>query len=220
MALADVNGDGAMDVLTGEDEAGGFSVLLNGNGAGAGGNYTMGTQTPTATVAAGASATYTLDLAGTHGYSGTITFGCSNLPSGAACTFNPSSVVANGDAPLTTVMTITTTARSSSSAAAAWLRPGTRPGSPILLASLGGVGLLGLLLVGSGPRARRRRASIVFGAVMLLTLGTVVGCDNENSTKTTTVTGTPAGAYLVTVTSTGTGTNAPTHTLNVTMVVQ
>jgi hypothetical protein len=219
MALADVNGDGAMDVLTGEDEAGGFSVLLNGNGTGAGGNYTMGTQTPTATVAAGASATYTLDLAGTQGYNGTITFACSNLPNGAACTFNPSSVIANGDALLSTVMTITTTARSSSSAAAR-LRPGATPGSPILLASLGGMGLLGLLLAGSGPRARRRRANIVFGALLLMTLGTVVGCDNDNSTKTKTVTGTPAGAYEVTVVSTGTGTNAPTHSLNVTLVVQ
>ena len=221
LALADVNGDGATDVLTGEDEAGGFSVFLNTNGTGGVGNYTMGTTTPTATVAAGASATYTLDLAGTHGYTGTITFACSNLPNAAACTFSPSTLVSNGNAPLTTVMTISTMARSS---AAARLRPAT-PASPILLAGLSGVGLLGLLLAGSGPKARRRRAGIVFGVVLLMALGTLVGCDNENSTKTTTVTGTPitgtpAGAYEVTVTSTGTGTNAPTHSLNVTLVVQ
>jgi len=82
------------------------------------------------------------------------------------------------------------------------------------------MGLLGLLLAGRGPKARRRRAAIVFGAVLLMTLGTVVGCDNDDSTKTTTPTGTLAGAYEVTVTSTGTGTNAPTHSLNVTLVVQ
>jgi hypothetical protein len=215
MALADVNGDGAMDVLTGENEAGGFSVFLNGNGTGAGGNYSLGTSTPTATVAAGASATYTLDLAGSNGYTGTITLACTNLPTGAACTFNPSSVIANGNTPLSTVMTISTTARA---AAAASLRRGPTPGSTTLLASLGGIGLLGLLLAGSGPRARRRRAGIVFGFLLLMTLGAMVGCDNENSTKTGT--GTPAGAYEVTVTSTGTGTNAPTHSLNVTLVVQ
>jgi hypothetical protein len=217
LALADVNGDGAMDVLAGEDEAGGFSVFLNANGTGAVGNYTMGTTTPSATVAAGASATYTLDLAGSNGYSGTITFACTNLPNAAACTFSPSSVVSNGATPLTTVMTISTMARSS--AAAALLRP-VGPSSPILLAGLSGVGLLGLLLAGSGPKARRRRAGIVFGVVLLMALGTLLGCDNENSTKTTAVTGTPAGAYEVTVTSTGTGTNAPTHSLNVTLVVQ
>ena len=217
LALADVNGDGAMDVLAGEDEAGGFSVFLNPAGTGAGGNYSLGTSTPTGTVAAGASATYTLDLAGSNGYTGTITLACSNLPNGAACTFSPSSVIANGDTPLSMVMTISTMARSS---AAASSRRGPSPGSTILLASLGGLGLLGLLLAGSGPKARRRRAGIVFGAVLLMTLGTVVGCDNENSAKTITATGTPAGAYVVTVTSTGTGTNAPTHGLNVTLVVQ
>jgi hypothetical protein len=81
------------------------------------------------------------------------------------------------------------------------------------------MGLLGLLLAGSGPKARRRRAGIVFGVVLLMAVGTLVGCDNENpSTKA--ATGTPAGAYEVTVTSTGTGTGAPTHSLNVTLVVQ
>jgi hypothetical protein len=217
MALADVNGDGAMDVLTGEDEAGGFSVFLNANGSGGAGNYTLGTQTPSATVAAGSPANYTLDLAGSHGYTGTITFACSNLPTGAACTFNPASVIANGDTPFSTVMTISTMASASSAAS---LRHGPTPGSITLLASLGGIGLLGLMLAGSAPKARRRRAGIVFGFVLLMTLGTVVGCDNENSAKTITATGTPAGAYAVTVTSTGTGTNAPTHSLNVTLVVQ
>jgi FG-GAP-like repeat/FG-GAP repeat len=216
LALADVNGDGAMDVLTGEDEAGGFSVFLNANGTGAVGNYTMGTTTPSSTVAAGASATYTLDLAGSNGYTGTITFACTNLPKAAACTFSPSSVVSNGDTPLTTVMSISTMARSS---AAASLRRGPTPGPTTLLASLGGIGLLGLLLAGRGQKARRRRAGIVFGVLLLMTLGTVVACDNENSTVKT-GTGTPAGAYAVTVTSTGTGTNAPTHSLNVTLVVQ
>ena len=216
LALADVNGDGAIDVLTGEDEAGGFSVFLNGNGTGAGGNYSLGPSTPTSTVAAGASATYTLDLAGSNGYAGTIAFACSNLPTGAACTFNPASVIAIGNTPLSTVMTISTTARS---AAAASLRRGPTPGSTTLLASLGGIGLLGLLLAGSGPKARRRRAGIAFGVLLLMTLGTMVACDNENSTVKT-GTGTPAGAYAVTVTSTGTGTNAPTHSLNVTLVVQ
>ena len=128
LALADLNGDGALDVLAGEDEAGGFSVFLNAAGSGAGGNYNLGTSTPTATVAAGASATYTLNLAGSNGYSGTITFACTNLPTGAACSFSPASVLANGDTPLTTMMTITTTA----AASARMVRtaaPGTTPGT-------------------------------------------------------------------------------------------
>ena len=219
MALADVNGDGAVDVLAGNAYTGGFTAFLNGNGSGTAQAYTLGTTTPSATVTAGASATYTLNLAGRNGYTGTITFACSNLPTGAACTFSPASVVANGDTALTTTMTITTTA----SASARSVRPavpGATPGSTTMLASLGGLGLLGLVLAGRGPKARRRRAVIVFSAILLMTLGTLVGCDNDNGTSTKTLTGTPAGAYAVTVTSTGTGTNAPTHSLNVTMLVQ
>ena len=216
LALADLDGDGAVDVVTGNINSGGLTAFLNGNGSGTAQNYTLGTNTPSATVAAGASATYTLNLSGRNGYTGTITFACTNLPNAAACTFSPSSVVANGATPLTTVMTISTMARSS---AAARLRPAT-PASPILLAGLSGIGLLGLLLAGSEPKARRRRAGIVFGVVVLMALGALVGCDNENSTKTTTATRTPAGAYEVMVTSTGTGTGAPTHSLNVTLVVQ
>lgn len=223
LALSDVNGDGAMDVLTGEDEAGGFGVFLNTAGAGGAGNYTLGTSTPSDTVAAGTSANYTLDLAGSNGYTGTITFACSNLPSGATCSFSPTSVIARGDTPLSTVVTIATTARSASSAAALRApRPGSTPASPILFATLGSFGLVGLLLAGTGPKARRRRLAIVFGCVVLMTLGAAVGCGNGNGsgTITKTSTGTPAGAYAVTVTSTGTGTNAPTHSVHVTLVVQ
>jgi hypothetical protein len=98
--------------------------------------------------------------------------------------------------------------------------PGEKPGSAILLAGVGGIGLFGLLIAGSGPKAGRRVA-IMLGVLVLLMLGMLVACDNENATKTTTTsTGTPAGSYAVTVTSTGTGTSAPTHSVSVTPVVQ
>jgi len=219
MALADVNNDGAVDVLVGNDESGGVSVLLNGAGSGTAPNYTFGTATPSVTVTAGSPASYPLDLAGLNGYTGTITFSCGELPRGATCTFNPASVIALGNTPLSTTLTIDTTA-----AAAGLLRParpGAKPDSTIWLASLSGIGLFGLLLAGSGTKGRRRRASIVLGAVLLLTLGTLAGCDNDDKAKVIPpATNTPAGSYTVTVTSTGTGTGAPTHSLNVTLIVQ
>jgi hypothetical protein len=211
LALADVNNDGATDVLVGEDESGGFNVLLNANGSGTTGNYTFTAPAPSQTVTAGATATYTLNLAGVNGYSGTITFSCGTLPTGATCSFSPSSVVANGILPLTTTLTISTTAPPATTTAQA------RMGSPILLASFGGMGLFGLLIAGGGP-AGRRRAAILFGVVVLLTLGTLVACDNGHSTPVSTAT--PPGTYQVAVTSTGNGTGAPTHSLNVLMIVQ
>jgi hypothetical protein len=239
MAMADVNNDGAVDVLVGNDESGGFSVLLNGAGSGTAPNFTMGTGTPSATVTAGSPATYTLDLAGLNGYTGTITFTCGELPAEATCTFSPVSVVALGNTLLTTTLTIDTTAAGATSLLRP-TRPGAEPGSttpgsttlgsttlgsPIWLASLTGMGLLGLLLSGSGAKGRRRRATVLLGVVLLVTLGALAACDNDS--RATVIPpppppnlGTPAGSYTVTVTSTGTGTAAPTHSVNVTLIVQ
>jgi hypothetical protein len=222
LALADVNGDGVVDVVTGNINSGGLTAFLNGAGSGTSPNYTMGTKTPTATVAAGSPAMYVLNLAGLNGYTGTITFACGELPTAATCSFNPSSVIALGNTPLTTSLTIDTTVRSGSLLRPAW--PGSQAGSPILLASLSGMGLFGLMLAGSGAKGRRRRAAIVLGAVLLVTLGMLAACDNDTAAKIPPppppATGTPAGSYLVTVTSTGTGTGAPTHSVNVTLIVQ
>ncbi|HTW56622.1 MAG TPA: VCBS repeat-containing protein [Terriglobales bacterium] len=234
MALADVNQDGATDVLVGNDYAGGFSVLLNATGTGTAPNFSIGTQTPTGTVTAGSSATYTLNLAGSFGYNGTITFACGNLPAGTTCSFSPTSVVAQGILPLTTTLTVTTTADSASLLRPE--RPGTAPGSRIFVASLSGMGLFGLLLLGAGNKDRKndsrnsgtakmsngkkRPAVLLLGVMTLLMVCTLVGCSGSSSTKTVTSTGTPAGSYIVTVTSTGTGTGAPSHSLNLTLVVQ
>jgi hypothetical protein len=212
MALTDVNGDGAVDVLTGEDDSGGFSVLLNGIGTGAAPNFTVGTKTPSQTVASGASATYTLNLAGTNGYTGTITFSCGNLPTGATCTFNPASVAAKSGEALSTTVTVSTTA----SASANLLGP-SHPGtnSTILLASLSGMGLFGLMLGGG----RKRNIRIVSAMMVILLMGTLVGCSGTSTGKSSGK-ATPAGSYVVTVTSTGSGTAAPTHSTNLILVVQ
>ena len=227
MTLADVNNDGAVDVVTGNDYVGGVSVLLNGNGAATQVNYTFGTQTPTATVTAGASATYNLTAAGQNGYTGTITFSCtSGVPTGAACSFSPASVVADGNLPLATTLTITTTAPGTTAASVRPARRDSNPNSPLILAALSGLGLFGLVL-GCGKNAGRRRKGILLAGMLVLMAVTLVGCgndcDGDDSACTTTKktsTGTPAGTYTITVTSTGTGASAPTHSITETLVVQ
>ena len=215
LALADVNNDGAMDVVMGNDNSGGVTVLLNANGTGTAPNYTLGTQTPSATVTAGSPATYDLTAAGRFGYTGTITFSCSGLPTGASCSFSPASVIANGDVPLPTTLTVSTTASKAASARA--LPPTSNPGAPTLLAGIGGVGLFGLLLAGRGKKGTQRRMTILLGLTLMVAMFTLVGCDNNTASTST---GTPAGTYTFMVTSAGTGANAPTHTVSETLVVQ
>jgi hypothetical protein len=218
LALVDLDGDGALDVVMANDYSGGPSVFLNASGNATAPTYVLATQTPSATVTAGASGTYTLSLAGRNGYTGTISFSCGQLPTGAKCTFNPSSVIANSGTRLETTLTISTTA--STAAALRQTRPGSQPGSTTLLASFGGIGLVGLVLAGTGKKGRQRRAAVVLGLVLFATLGLTLACDNSSATKTVASTGTPAGAYNVTVTSTGTGTNAPTQSVHVALIVQ
>ncbi len=53
------------------------------------------------TIAPGASATYSIDMTGQQGFSGTVTFGVSGLPSGASGGFNPASLSGSGSTTLT-----------------------------------------------------------------------------------------------------------------------
>lgn len=213
LAAVDLTNDGFKDLVIGDDDAGGFTVLINGNGSAANPNYSINAPTPSASVTAGSSATYTVNLAGTNGYTGTVTFACGNLPTGATCSFSPSSVSAQGAVPISTTVTITTTG----SAAASLVRPscpGSTTGSTMLMASLSGFGLFGIFLVGSG---KKRSAHVLGGMMVLLMLCTLVACGGASSGGKG---ATPAGNYLVTVTSTGTGTGAPTHALSLTLIVQ
>lgn len=221
-ALADTNGDGAVDVVTGNFDAGAVTVLLNANGSGVQSNFSIGATTSTATVAAGSPATYTLALTGNNGYNGTVTFSCSGLPTLASCSFSPSSIVASGVSQSTTV-TITTTA-----ATASLTRPAMRnskQGAPSLWASFGGLGIFGLILAAEGKKRNRRNIAIVLGILLLVMTLMLVGCGSSSSSPGSGPgpggsAGTPAGTYTVVVTSTGTGSSAPTHSTNLTLVVQ
>jgi hypothetical protein len=218
IAVADVNGDGATDVVTADDDMSGVTVLLNANGSGTQPNFTVSTTANTLTVTAGASGTVNLNLTGKNGYTGTVTFSCSGLPAKSVCAFNPPSVMAQGNLTVSTVLTITTTA-----AMADLFRPAlpnSNPAAPTFLASLSGLGLFGMVFAGGKKRTRRQKALLL--GILLLVMGfSLIGCSGGSSTSGGGGTpGTPVGNYAVVVTSTGSGNGAPTHTVNLTLTVQ
>jgi hypothetical protein len=171
------------------------------------GPFQFGTMPPPATVPAGQPAQFNLSIMENAGSSGTITFACAGLPSGAACTFNPNSIpfTAGTNTTVNTQLTITTTPRT----IAALNSP--REVSPIWAVSL-------FAVIFAIPR-RRRTYAIFALSVALLVMLPACGAGGQSSTTTPTKTqsGTPAGSYTVTING-ATGTVSKTTTVN--LVVQ
>ena len=183
-------------------------------------DFSLGAAPPSASVSPGSSAQYTITVTPSNGYNGTVTFTCpSTLPTKTTCSFSPTSVSPSNGSYATTTLTLGTTAATASLALP--VRPGSKSTSPMVLASLGGFGVFGLVLAGIGTK-RNRRHMAVLGIVLLVTMFTFIGCGGSSSNSGTnpSVPGTPAGNYTVTLTATGSGASAPTHTMNVTLIVQ
>jgi hypothetical protein len=174
LVIADVNQDGAPDVVTANKSFSGVTVLLNSNGSATKANYTVSAAPSIATVTAGSSAAFTLTVTPSNHYNGTVTFSCGLLPSLATCTFNPASVVLDGSTPVTVQLTVTTAAVSAS-------LQGPIHGNSTLLASLGTMGLFAMMLAGSFKK-RNRGMGIVLGMLILTMTFSLVGCGGSSST--------------------------------------
>ncbi len=174
-------------------------------------NLTVTTATPTISVnptavsiaSPGGSGSATLSVSGFS--SNTISFSCSGLPSGAACTFGALSGTGSVG---TATMQVTTTAPATASAAR------TKGGLPITYA----LAMPGLLALGALFRARRRKNGLWGNALMLAMLffvGLTLSACGGSSTPAGNE-GTPAGTSTVTVTATA-GTQSATGTVTLTV---
>lgn len=227
LTLADVNQDGALDVVTAGDDFSGVTVLLNNNGSKTLPNYIVSAAETSATITAGSTATFTLMLTPNNFYNGTVTFSCGMLPKGTTCSFSPASLTPNGNEQMSTQLTITTTGSATASlhAPADLNRP---PASLNLLASLSGLGMFGTVLVGSLKKSslknkRSRALGILLAVAVVGILLCSVGCGGASHGGSG-GSGTPAGDYTIPVTAAGTaGTNhgsTANHAFNLTVTVQ
>ncbi|HXO37379.1 MAG TPA: hypothetical protein VN872_02010 [Candidatus Acidoferrum sp.] len=164
-----------------------------------------------ATVSAGAPAAYNLSL-NLGPAAGTVTFGCTGLPTGAACSFNPPSITSSG----AEVVTISTTARSLSIPISSRFPIGGNPLAALLL-----LGFAGFLASRLTKPALRRRLAFASGTLILLCVmgacGGGGGTPTPSPTPTPTPNGTAAGTYPITVTATGASSPA---TQQLTLVVR
>src|SRR5579859_4720161 len=116
----------------------------------------------TSTVKAGSAAQYVFDVEDDTG--SMVTFGCSGLPVGTACTFNPP---ATSQAISQVTMSLTTSANASNAVSGGLFGPGSTP--PFYAALAPVLGLLGFALTGRKNKKKARlRLALVFAGLMTL----------------------------------------------------
>lgn len=97
------------DEVTGLGSVNGFNLAQAWAATLGGFTVTAGTLSP-ASVAAGTSAgPATVTIAPTNGFTGTVSFSCSGLPSGATCSFNPTTVTGGSGTTQVTIQTLANT---------------------------------------------------------------------------------------------------------------
>jgi N-acetylneuraminic acid mutarotase len=153
------------------------------------------------TLSAGSSGAYSLTITPQNGFNGTVSFACSGLPTGAGCTFNPSTVAPAG-APVSTQLTLTTSAQSASAQ-----QDGSRGSLPTLaLATLFGF---------FGWRKRRSLTLLIIVAAFVC-LGMISGCGGGSQSQTSTTQTRQPQTSVVTVTATS-GTLQQSATVSLTV---
>jgi chitobiase/beta-hexosaminidase-like protein len=146
------------------------------------------------TISSGQPGKTTVTVTPQNGFASAVSFSCSGLPSGASCSFSPTTVTPSGAA-ATTTLTVSKTA-----AASSVVRRNSRPLFP------GAALAIGLCCLGW---KRRRRVQLLL-AVCVCGLGLIAGCGSGSSS-------TPPPPSTVTVTATS---ESLQHTATFSLTVQ
>ncbi|HEX8817954.1 MAG TPA: Ig-like domain repeat protein [Terriglobales bacterium] len=164
--------------------------------------------------APGGSGSLGLTVTAEDGFDSSISFTCSGLPTGATCSFSPTSISGSGKVNVA----IATTAASSSSASPMRLK--SSPGIRVAFTAAASM-LLGVVALGV-PGSRQRRGSVLLLLLCAAMIATVScgggggggGTQTQNPPPPTSPT--PTGSYNVTVTAaSGSLSHAVKFTLNV-----
>jgi hypothetical protein len=185
---------------------------------------TVAAATSSITVAQGSAVASTLTVTPARGFTGTMQVSCSNLPTGATCSFNPSSLTfVNGTAAVST-MTIQTTGTATTAAIGPSFPLAPAKNAPI---SATVFWLPGLLAMGAFGNKRKQVRSKHWSLILLLLLclGALTACSGGGavtpalaSPSSPAVASTPTGTYTIQVVVSGTGIQSQTTDLK--LIVQ
>ena len=209
---------------TGYDLATGLGSLNVGNLISkVGANFYLSSSNPVVTISsAGASGNMSVTAYPLNGFTGTVNLSCTGLPTGATCSFSPSSVALTSSTSPTSGIAVTVTVNTTTSS---MIAPAFRPQAPrpwIILAATSlasGVFLLALL-VGSRPNQRQWSAALAVVALALLI--TTVACGGGSSSSSSGSgggTGGPTGSTAATLVGTS-ASGSPAYSMPFTVTIQ
>lgn len=177
-------------------------------------NFTFGVSPASATVAAGQSATFNVTATAQGGqFPSAITLACSNLPTGAACSFSPTKIIP-GASSAQSALTITTTSRAFAPPAnwlpnqwniwpAALTGPAQNIPLVVLLSAVAAIALASAVIIQLAPCALLRRwAAIVALSLALAFLSFQISCGGGGTAQPPPPSGTPAGSYTIGISGT------------------
>ncbi len=182
-------------------------------------NFSLSSSVTSFTVSSTTPGTSTVTVTSQNGFTGTINLSCGSLPTGASCSFNPSSVTLSANGTATSALTITRTS--------SLLTPSLRRNSPNNAVAIGAGAAL--LMLGLLITFRTRQRSAAFALITLAALVTLASCgggssSSTNSGSSTSSTGSTSSsssgnASIAGTTPSGTVPGA-SHTLAITVTVQ
>jgi sugar lactone lactonase YvrE len=141
-------------------------------------SFTLASSPASATISADQSAKITLTITPANGFTQSVSFTCSGLPTGDKCSFSPSTVAPAG-APVNSALTISSTASAAASRSFPWKRAGAGLAMALLL----------------WPTGRRRNLYRLAMLLLLFGAFALAGCGGSLK----------ANNYTVTITATGGG---------------
>ena len=163
----------------------------------------------TLTIVAGQTGQAMFTITPLNGFNSKVSLACNGLPSGAACSFNPSSVTPNG-APASTTLTVTTTAPT-----AALHLP--TPSSQQLAYAFAFPVLALLYGIGARRRPAFRGLRLVAFLVLLVVVSGLSSCTGSQPPNRNM--GTPVGTDLVSVSASANAVAAINHSATLTITI-
>ncbi len=185
-------------------------VALSGTGV----DFGLTSSTGSETITDGETATYKLTVTPIAGsFMGAIQLSCSGQPAGTTCAFSPSAVTPGAN-PATVTMSIATAATTSR------LLPAHSGSSYFALAAwipFQGLGLFGIVFVGSKPRSKKLAALVMLALVIAALLFMSACAGGTGIVSSGGQTGTQTGAYTISATGTS---GSLKHSVPLTLNVQ